>query len=129
MRIAYQANVLVEDTTPDLDSILVRPAGSSAAFDTTTQVEIGSAWEYQLTLTGPVVGPPISVTLDSDGANVPIGPPGSPGQERREFQPGQESGSWATPPTPNDAHENIYTITAFGQRVTKTATVRLYRLK
>jgi hypothetical protein len=123
LRLAYQANVLIQDTTPDLASILVRQAGSAAAFDTNAQVEIGSAWEYQLTATGPVVDSPLRITLDSDRSNVPIG------VDFRDLLPGQEASSWPALPTPNTAREGVYTITALGKRVTRTATVTLYPLQ
>jgi hypothetical protein len=72
-RMAYQANVLVHDLRPELDSILVRPAGSGAAFSSSALVRSGDAWEYQINLSGPAPDGGMLILLSSDKpAEVPI---------------------------------------------------------
>jgi hypothetical protein len=52
-KIAYQANVLVRDTNPDLESILVGTDGFFGPVYTATKT--GVVWDYQLRFTGPIV--------------------------------------------------------------------------
>jgi len=52
-RLAYQANVLLNDVEPDLKSILVRPSGTGAAFAPEATIDNASKWDFQITLTGP----------------------------------------------------------------------------
>jgi hypothetical protein len=74
--IAYQANVLILDTEPDLVSILVRPTGTQVPYGpvaTFSQFVI-NAWDFQLNLSGPVPPDraPFNVSMvSSDQINVP----------------------------------------------------------
>src|SRR5262249_31900370 len=71
-RIAYQANVLIQDTTPDLDSLLVR-AYSTEQFSDYTRVQPGNDWEFQIALTGPALDPVgFTVLMGSDKSEVPV---------------------------------------------------------
>jgi hypothetical protein len=123
LRLAYQANVLLLDTTPALDSILVRPAGSGIPFMPSCTVQPGQAWEYQLTLTGPVTDPPFRADVGSDNAEVPVGPP-----DHQIFGFGQQTGSWTAPAPIGLGDVVLCTITATGGRATKTATVSVRSL-
>jgi len=125
-RIAYQANVLIQDTTPELDSLLVRRFPTDP-FATSTNVELGHDWEFQITLTGPVVEPPgkFTVQLDSDHDEVPIFFFGVP-QTQASFTLSTDQTS-AVFRAPFTRGITTATITAVGNRVTKTATVRVFR--
>ena len=122
-RMAYQANVLVLDIEPDLESILVREAGSGIQFAKEALVGTGRTWEYLLTLTGPAPGGPndkFTVTLQtSDPQTAPI----DILHVINELSGGQVSaGSGVTSPTfnPGPLAKDV-TITATGKRASKTA--------
>lgn len=122
-RMAYQANVLIMDTEPDLDSLLVREGGSGAQFAHEALVSNGKTWEYLFTLTAPAPGGPndkFTVTLQtSDPQIAPI----DLLHVINELSGGQISaGSGVTTPVnnPNLAAKDV-TITATGKRVSKTA--------
>lgn len=76
---SYQANVLVRDTNPELESILVRNVVSDAPsgglpFSPSTTVNVGDAWEYQITLTGPVARDTELILVSSSNPSpVPVG--------------------------------------------------------
>jgi hypothetical protein len=126
-RIAYQANVLIQDTTPDLDSLLVRRFPTDQ-FSTSADVEIRHDWEFQITLTGPVVDPPgqFTVNVQSDQDEVPIFFFGGPRtQASFTLSTGETSVIIRAPFTRG---LTTATITAVGNRVTKTATVRVFRI-
>jgi hypothetical protein len=114
-RIAYQANVLIYDTTPDLDSLLVR-AYSTLQFSDYTQVQPGHDWEFQITLTGPALDPGgFTVLMGSDKSEVPV-------QRSVTLTPGQSRAVFRAPAT--DPYARVAAvITATGTRTTKTATV------
>jgi hypothetical protein len=114
-RIAYQANVLLEDTTPDLDSLLVRSYPTQPFVDDTL-VQPGDSWEFQITLTGPAPGG-FTVHLSSDSENdVPV-------QRSVTLTQGQTSAVFRAPATSANAHVAAI-ISAVGTRATKTAIVR-----
>jgi hypothetical protein len=72
-RISYQANVLIHDSRPQLDSILVRPAGSGAAFAPSATVRSGDPWEFQINLTGPAPEGGMLILLSSSNQEqVPV---------------------------------------------------------
>jgi len=79
-RIGYQANVLVQDTEPDLDSILLSLAGQGEFLpELTVSVTGGSGFilfDLKVTLTGPVPqgnNPFFGVVLESDHLqDVPV---------------------------------------------------------
>jgi hypothetical protein len=129
-RIAYQANVLVRDTEPDLDSILVRPAGLNVPFAPEAQVSSGEQWEYLLTLTGSVPGGPgdvFTVTLQS-------GDPQTANIDAlhliNQLSGGQISASsrMNDPVDPVGQNPKTVTITATGKRVSKTAKLHIIPL-
>ncbi len=62
-KIAYQANVLVRDTNPDLESISVGKDGFFGPLYTATN--LGIVWDYQLRFTGPIVQDFESVIVSS----------------------------------------------------------------
>jgi hypothetical protein len=117
-RIAYQANVLIYDTTPDLDSLLVR-AYPTEQFADYTMVQPGHDWEFQITLTGPALDPGgFTVPMSSDSqSEVPV-------QSSVTLTPGQSSAVFRAPATAANADISVAAvITAVGTRTTKTATV------
>jgi hypothetical protein len=120
-RISYQANVLVQDTEPDLDSILVRGTGGvfgPVAFN----LARGFTWEYQLTLTGAVLqgDPPFNIPVRSDDKlNVPVNP--APAISSGGTTTGPVPGGKIGPATPDET----LTITATGRHVTKTARLEI----
>ena len=114
MRIAYQANVLVQDTEPDLDSILVRRAGLNVAFTPQCPLMPDDQWEYQINLTGPVTGATFTVSLGSDSGDAPVPP-------FTQLSQLQMSASFPGGTIPANAPQEEITITAKGRRVTKTA--------
>jgi hypothetical protein len=129
-RMAYQANVLLLDTEPDLESILVRAAGSGLPFTSLATIPDGDTWEYLLTLTGPAPGGPndkFTITLQtSDHQHAPI----DIGHLINEISGGQVSaGSGVISPV---SDPNLFpidvTITATGRMVSKTATLRVLPL-
>src|SRR5262245_57454773 len=70
-RIAYQANVLVLDTQPDLESLLV--ARFDLNFSPAITILPNEGWNFKLTLTGPApgnVGDVVSFTLTSSNTQV-----------------------------------------------------------
>jgi hypothetical protein len=129
-RIAYQANVLVRDTAPDLESILVRPSGSGNAFSHEASVSAG-AWDYLITFTGPIVTQTALVAVStSDPAHVPVGAGTLAGTTFVQLAKTQTSGAFQAPNTSGDSFPVEATITAAYTRqdggvTTKTAKVLL----
>lgn len=71
-RLAYQANVLVRDDSPDLESILVRGIGFGV-FAPSVILDPGERWEYQVTFTGPILTPnELVIVASSDSSHVPM---------------------------------------------------------
>jgi len=118
-RFTYQANVLVQDTTPDLDSILVRPAGvGSFAHDAIITLSGGADAQYdiQLNLTGP---PPPNFTISlesSDPQHVFAGPLVVVTSQQSEILNNLVLSS-----TPTES----VTVTATGKRRIRTATLQI----
>jgi hypothetical protein len=123
-RIGYQANVLVKESDPDLQSLLVSKDGNSFAPEAT--VELGFQWWFEVTMTGPVPqGQTFRIaTQSSDEPDVPTAAnsfiTGNGTTVTYDFFGGTVSP--AIPPSPT------VTITAFGKHVMKTATLRLFHL-
>jgi hypothetical protein len=121
-RIAYQANVLVRDMEPDLESILVRPAGSMAGFLPEIQLRPGDKWEFQITLTGPVVDPTFLIPLGSSDKNA------APIAAATQLMNGQISAAFFGGTVVGIVDEAV-TLTAFGRRVSRTATLIIKSIK
>jgi hypothetical protein len=119
-RMAYQANVLLRDTEPELQSVLVRQAGVGN-FVPEVLLFSGDKWEYLFTLTGPVpVGQFFTVTLQSsDPQDAPI----DILHVINEVPAGQISaGSGPVDPVVNRGNLPLkVTITGTGKGVSKTA--------
>jgi hypothetical protein len=114
-RIAYQANVLVKDLEPDLDSLLLKPDGFGV-FAPEITIASRDKWDFQVTLTGPVIDRTFLIPLQSSDPNaVPV-------PAATELGTGQTSGSFlgGTATNPERGVKTV-TITASGKRVTKTA--------
>ena len=111
--------MLVQDNEPDLESILVRPAGSVIAFAPQCFVAPGGQWEYQINLTGPVLDPTFFIPLQSDNKHdAPV----NPGTQLTQNQMSASfHGGTIDAAAPG---EEIITITATGRHVTKTARLR-----
>jgi hypothetical protein len=117
-RICYQANVLVRDDTPDLESLLVRP-DSSAAFADSAIISPGSSWEYQVTFTGPILKPTALVAVaSSDSNHIPMSTlPGLAASTLVEVQQHHNAViASAAPVTGNGSLDTPSTITAFFTR-------------
>jgi hypothetical protein len=116
-RIAYQANVLVKDTEPDLVSILVKPEGFGV-FAPEADIASGANWDFQINLSGPVLDPTFLVLLQSSDPNA------APVAAATQLTTGQTSASFfgGTAKTSVRPEETV-TITAVGRRGTKTATL------
>ena len=114
-RIAYQANVLLKDLEPDLDSILVKPEGFGV-FAPEATIASGDKWDFQVTLTGPVIDSTFLILLQSSDPNS------APVAAATQLTTGQTSDSFlgGTATSIIRPHQ-IVTITAIGKRVTKTA--------
>ena len=116
-RIAYQANVLVKDLEPDLDSLLVKPDGFGV-FGPEASIHTGDKWDFQVTLTGPVIDPTFLILLtSSDPAIAPV-------PAATQLTTGQTNGSFlgGIATTPQDT---VVVITAIGKRVTRTAKLHI----
>ena len=114
-RIAYQANVLLKDLEPDLDSILVKPEGFGV-FAPEASIASGDKWDFQVTLTGPVIDPTFLILLQSSDPNA------APVAAATQLTTGQTSNSFlGGTATTGIRPQQIVTITAVGKRLTKTA--------
>jgi hypothetical protein len=116
-RIAYQANVLLKDLEPDLDSILVKPDGFGV-FGPEATINAGNKWDFEVTLTGPVIDPTFLILLTSSD------PAGAPAPAATQLLTGQSSGSFLGGTTASNAQPTVV-ITAIGRRVTRTATLHI----
>jgi hypothetical protein len=112
-RISYQANVLVRDTTPELESLLVRQVpGSGGPFVPEITISPGGRWEYQVTLTSPVVKTTELILIStSDPAHIPVGVGSVAGTTAVQLNTSQVSGVFGTPAT-NGGADARATITA-----------------
>jgi hypothetical protein len=135
-RISYQANVLVRDTNPELESILVRPHGRPVEFLPSTDVAVGEAWDYQITMTGPVLRPTELILLSSsDPDHIPIGPPAANNVGAVQLFKDQVSAVFTAPPAQGTGSLNqqatiMASFTRHDQSVVqKTATVKTSQLK
>jgi hypothetical protein len=116
-RMSYQANVLVQDSQPRLDSILVRPAGSGAAFAPSTTVRSGDAWEFQIKLTGPAQDRPMPIQLASSNQDqVPVAP-------LTEIPVGSSSAAFLADRTSGGRTTAVITANDVRRLVSRTATV------
>jgi hypothetical protein len=116
-RIAYQANVLVKDLEPDLDSLLLKP-DDQGVFAPEITIASGEKWDFQVTLTGPVIDRTFLIPLkSSDPDAVPVA-------AATELVTGQTSGSFLGG-TATSSEQKTVTITASGKRVTKTAILHI----
>jgi hypothetical protein len=114
-RIAYQANVLMKDLEPELDSLLVKPEGFGVFAPEATIIS-GEKWDFQVTLTGPVIDPTFLIQLQSSD------PTAAPVAAATQLTTGQTSGSFLGGiATTSIRPQQIVTITAIGTRVIKTA--------
>lgn len=114
-RIAYQANVLVRDTRPELESLLVR-AGATGPFAKEITISPGGSWQFQVTLTGPVLRPTELILIStSDPANIPVGVGTVSANTAVELFTSQVSGIFGTPATKGEPDAKA-TITAFFTR-------------
>lgn len=121
---AYQANVLIHDDTPDVDHVLVRESGINAAFQPSAFVTIGKQWDIEVVLTGPNNGPgPIPYTVSSsDPVQVPIDILDSIQQVPSGFQQAAKTMIDPAGTTPGAA----VTISVKGRNNTRTATITLF---
>ena len=120
-RLAYQANVLLNDVEPDLKSILVRPSGTGAAFAPEATIDNASKWDFQITLTGPVIDATFLILLQSsDPSHAPVA-------AATQLNQGDTSGAFlgGTGTNPNPHTTIDVTITAIGRRATRTATLHI----
>jgi hypothetical protein len=121
-RIAYQANVLVQDTNPDLDSILVSPPGEGNFQPSVIVLVDGSQpsfFDLQVTLTAPVPQsePFFGVGVDSDDlTNVPLAQLIAVAPQTSSTI---QSNNFVLGTAPNET----VTITATGTRAIRTAQV------
>lgn len=72
---AYQANVLLQDSRPDVDRVGVKASGPGASvFTSSASVAPGKQWDIDVVLTGPNPGPaPFPYTVStSNPVSVPI---------------------------------------------------------
>jgi hypothetical protein len=116
-RIAYQANVLVKDLEPDLDSILVKPDGFGV-FAPEASINSGDKWDFQVALTGPVIDPTFLILLQSSDPNS------APVAAATQLTTGQTSGSFLGG-IATSSQDTTVVITAIGKRVTRTAKLHI----
>jgi len=105
---------------PDLDSILVRPSGTTVQFAQEASLVSGDSWDFQINLTGPVADPTLLVPLKSSDPNDAPAPPAT------ELKQGQTSANFLGGSAKNPQLGPIdVTITASGKQVTKTAVLHI----
>ena len=137
-RLSYQANVLLRDDNPDLESVLVRLSGFGE-FGPTVTLQPDQTWEYEITLTGPVLKASEAVTVTtSDPVHVPITAMPFPGIAVSTVvgvPQGEVSATGVAPAVSGSGTlDTPSTITAFftradGSLVSKTASIHLTVLK
>jgi hypothetical protein len=99
-RVSYQANVLVRDTRPELESLLVRAAGTTTPFVPEISILALSGWEYQITLTSPVLRPTELILIStSDAAHIPVGVGSVAADTAVQLLTSQVSGVFGAPTT------------------------------
>jgi hypothetical protein len=105
---------------PDLESILLRPSGTSVAFAPEATINNGDNWDFQINLTGAVEDPTFLVSLkSSDPADAPVA-------AATEIKQGQSSGNFLGGKGTNPQTGKIdITITATGRQATKTALLHI----
>jgi hypothetical protein len=98
-----------------LDSILVKPEGFGV-FAPEASIASGDKWDFQVTLTGPVIDPTFLILLQSSDPNA------APVAAATQLTTGQTSNSFlGGTATTSSRPQQIVTITAVGKRLTKTA--------
>ncbi len=120
-RVAYQANVLVRNIEPELESLLVAPA-DSGQFAPEITLQGTSKWDFKVTLTGPVVDATFLILLQSsDPAHVPVA-------AATQLTTGQTSGVFFGGVATGDVNTDVVvTITAIARGVSRTAVIRIQR--
>jgi hypothetical protein len=124
-RISYQANVLVLDTAPDVDRVLVRETGLGD-FVQHALVSLGKQWDIEVVLTAPNPGPdPLEYFVStSDPTNVPINTLDS---RQQVPPPAQQAGRTMIDPVGPQLGVTA-TITVQGRRNVRTATIHIITL-
>jgi hypothetical protein len=108
------------DIGPDLDSILVRPSGTSIQFSPEATLNTGDKWDFQVNLTGPAVDPTFLISLKSSDPND------APVAAATQLKKGDTSGTILGGKATNPSSGVIdVTISATGKRMTKTATLHI----
>lgn len=107
---AYQANVLVQDLTPEFESILVGPRGIGS-FSPHTVVVAEEAWDYQITFTGPLFAGAFVEVSSSDPFNVPIATSPNPIGFGVRLRAGQTRAVFTAPPTRGIAASLPFVVT------------------
>jgi hypothetical protein len=74
LRMAYQANVLLEVREPELDSLLVARASDDPPpqYETSATLDSGNQWLGRLTLTGPALNDLFVTLVSANPALVPV---------------------------------------------------------
>lgn len=141
---SYQANVLVRDLTPDLQSILVRKHSERPQdniinpFSPTLEAAVGDTWDYEITFTGPLFAAQQVLVSSSDPFHVPISTRPDPISFGVTLQPHQISAVFTAPPVNDKAPftpGSVAFITASSSRldqsvvVQKTAIVKVSTVK
>jgi len=105
---------------PDLDSILVRPSGTSVQFGHEASLQSGDSWDFQINLTGSVVDPTFLIPMKSSD------PAEAPAPAATELKQGQSSANFHGDKVTNKQGVPIdVTITATGKQATKTALLHI----
>jgi len=117
-RLAYQANVLMKDLEPELDSLLVKPHGFGV-FGPEATIDNGGQWDFEVILTGPVIDRTFLIPLQSSDPDV------APVAAATELPTGHDRGSFLGGTTKGRNRREDVTITAFGKRVRKTAVLHV----
>jgi hypothetical protein len=118
-RIAYQANVLVRDLEPELESLLVKPDGVGVPYAAETTISTGSKWDFQVTLTGPVVDPTFLILLQSSDPAAPVA-------AAIQLLTTQTSGAFLGGVAKNETNSTVdVTITASAKGISKTAILHI----
>jgi hypothetical protein len=105
---------------PDLDSILVRPAGTTEKFGHEVTLNTGDRWDCQVNLTGPADAPKFVVSLkSSDPADAPVAP-------STDVKQGENTGTFVGGKATNNQNQTIdVTITATGKQAQKSAVLHI----
>jgi hypothetical protein len=105
---------------PDLDSILIRPSGTTQQFGHEATISTGGSWDFKVSLTEPAVDPTFLISLQSsDAANAPV-------PAATELKQGETSGEFLGGRGTNSSNRTLdVTITATGKRVSKNAALHI----